>query len=280
MSGSTNGGRARAYEALRDSEELHRATLSSISDAVFLTDDEGVFTYICPNVDMIFGYVPDEVQAMTHISRLLGENLFDRAELAARGEIHNIEREITSKAGERRTVLVLLKAVSIKGGTVLYSCRDVTERKRAEEDLRAARLDLAHASRLALCGEMMAATGGVEFDREWHGRDGANRRGSAAVGRANSPARGCRGDCGERHRPRYSSRPPAQAFRRVLHDEERRHGPGPRHRAIDRRGAQRTDLGRGRRRARGDLSADGPSIRVVCDRGAARFRLELNPTIV
>jgi hypothetical protein len=36
MSEATNGGRARAYEALRESEELHRATLSCISDAVFL----------------------------------------------------------------------------------------------------------------------------------------------------------------------------------------------------------------------------------------------------
>jgi PAS domain S-box-containing protein len=98
MSESTNGGRARAYQALRESEELHRVTLSSISDAVFLTDDEGQFTFICPNVDMIFGYVPDEVQAMTRISQLLGENLFDRAELAARGEIRNIERETTSVA--------------------------------------------------------------------------------------------------------------------------------------------------------------------------------------
>ena len=40
---------------------------------------------------------------------------------------------------------------------MLYSCRDITERKHAEEELRAARLDLAHASRLALVGELMAS---------------------------------------------------------------------------------------------------------------------------
>src|SRR5262245_48265840 len=108
-----SGGRTRAYQALHDSEELHRATLSNISDAVFLTDDDWVFTSICPNVDVIFGYVPDEVQAMTRIDRLLGENLFDRAELATRGEIHNIEREITTKSGEPRALLIHLKAVSI-----------------------------------------------------------------------------------------------------------------------------------------------------------------------
>src|SRR5262245_36032051 len=157
MSESTNGGRARAYQALRESEELHRVTLSSISDAVFLTDDEGRFTFICPNVDVIFGYLPDEVQAMTTISQLLGANLFDRAELAAQGEIRNIEREITAKSGERRHLLIHLKDVSIQGGTVLYSCRDVTDRKHAEEALRVARQDLAHAARLALVGELMTS---------------------------------------------------------------------------------------------------------------------------
>ena len=157
MSEPTNGGQARAFQALRESEELHRATLGSISDAVFLTDDDGLFTFICPNVDVIFGYVPDEVQAMTRISGLLGDNLFDRAELGAQGEIKNIEREVRSKTGERRTLLIHLKKVAIQGSTVLYSCRDVTERKHAEDELRAARLDLAHASRLALVGELIAS---------------------------------------------------------------------------------------------------------------------------
>ena len=157
MSEGTNGGRAEAYQALRESEELHRATLSNISDAVFITDDDGVFTFICPNVDVIFGYLPDEVRAMGRISRLLGEALYDPAELTARSEIRNIACEATSKSGEPRSLLIHLKAVSIQGGTVLYSCRDVTERKQAEEELRAARLDLAHASRLALVGELMAS---------------------------------------------------------------------------------------------------------------------------
>jgi PAS domain S-box-containing protein len=56
--------------------------------------------------------------------------------LAAAGEIRNVERQITTRAGARLTLLVHLKRVSIQGGTVLYACRDVTERKRAEEALR------------------------------------------------------------------------------------------------------------------------------------------------
>jgi PAS domain S-box-containing protein len=157
MGDTTNGGRSHEYQALRESEELHRATLSSISDAVFLTDDEGAFWFVCPNVDVIFGYVPEEVRAMGSIDRLLGDRLFDPVDLALRGEIRNIEREVVAKSGERRVVLVHLKAVSIQGATVLYTCRDVTERKRLEEDLEAMRRDLAHASRLVLVGGLMAS---------------------------------------------------------------------------------------------------------------------------
>ena len=157
MSGTDNGGRNRAYEQLRESEELHRATLESISDAVFLTDDSGVFTFICPNVDVIFGFVPDEVQAMGNIGQLLGPELFDPGELAVRGEIRNVEREVSSKSGDRRVVLIGFKRVSIQGGTVLYTCRDITEVRRAERELAATRLELAHAARLALVGELTAS---------------------------------------------------------------------------------------------------------------------------
>jgi two-component system sensor kinase FixL len=97
------------------------------------------------------------VQAMTRIDGLLGSDLFDRATLAALGEIRNVEREITSKTGDRHHLLIHIKRVAIQASTVLYTCRDITERKQAEEELRAARLELAHSSRLALVGELVAS---------------------------------------------------------------------------------------------------------------------------
>lgn len=129
----------RAEEALRESEEIHRLTLWTISDAVFITDNNGGFTYICPNVDVIFGYSYQEVNSFKFISKLLGEDLFDLTELDRLGEIKNIERQITDRECKIHHLLVNIKRVSIKGGTVLYTCRDVSERKQAEEIVRSER---------------------------------------------------------------------------------------------------------------------------------------------
>jgi PAS domain S-box-containing protein len=122
-------------QALRESEELHRITLLNMSDAVFITNADGVFTFICPNVDVIFGYDQDEVRAMDRIARLLGAELIDPAQLAAQGELRNIEHQIVTKGGTLRSLLVHVKQVAIKGGTILYVCRDITERKESEKEL-------------------------------------------------------------------------------------------------------------------------------------------------
>ena len=127
--------RKRAKEALRESEELHRITLSNISDAVFITDDAGVFTFICPNVSLIFGYSYEEVSNLRNIEKLLGINLFDLNKLRSSREIKNIECVIQDKSGVAHILLVNVKLVLIKGGTVLYTCRDITDRKRTEEAL-------------------------------------------------------------------------------------------------------------------------------------------------
>ncbi|MEN8808753.1 MAG: PAS domain S-box protein, partial [Desulfobacterales bacterium] len=127
--------RKRAKEALRESEELHRITLSNISDAVFITDDAGVFTFICPNVSLIFGYSYEEVSNLRNIEKLLDINLFDLNKLRSSRELKNIECVIQDKSGVAHILLVNVKLVSIKGGTVLYTCRDITDRKRTEEAL-------------------------------------------------------------------------------------------------------------------------------------------------
>jgi PAS domain S-box-containing protein len=138
----SNLNRDEAVLALRESEELHRITLLSISDAVFITDDYGEFTFICPNAHVIFGYERDEVAGMRGITALLGDDLYDPRKLDQAGEIQNIERQITDRYGRKHVVLINVKRVAIKGGTVLISCRDITERKQAELELQKAHEEL------------------------------------------------------------------------------------------------------------------------------------------
>jgi PAS domain S-box-containing protein len=100
-----------ALEMLSESEELHRIILASISDAVFITNEVGFFTYICPNVSIIFGYSYEEVKAMGNISELMGGPLFNANELELSGEIKNIEHAIFDKSHSAHYLLVNVKKV-------------------------------------------------------------------------------------------------------------------------------------------------------------------------
>jgi PAS domain S-box-containing protein len=120
---------------LRQSEELHRVTLNNMTDTVLITDEAGEYTYVCPNVHFIFGYDVEELYELGTIEELLGPDLFDREQLAEEGVLKNIECTATDKDGREHTLLVNVREVSIQGGTLLYSCRDITTRKQREEAL-------------------------------------------------------------------------------------------------------------------------------------------------
>ncbi|RAW45563.1 bacterio-opsin activator [Halorubrum sp. 48-1-W] len=120
---------------LRRSEELHRVTLNNMTDTVLITDEDGEYTYVCPNVHFIFGYTAGEIRELGTIDDLLGEDLFDREVLAESGVLKNIECTVTDNTGREHALLVNVREVSIHDGTLLYSCRDVTERKQRERAL-------------------------------------------------------------------------------------------------------------------------------------------------
>jgi PAS domain S-box-containing protein len=160
----------RSAQALRESEELFRITLLNMSDAVFITNDEGRFTFVCPNADVIFGYSADDVRAMSRISVLFGRDLITPEEVAEHGEIQNIEHEIQTKGGTSRALLIHVKRVSIRGGTILYVCRDVTDRKHSERELRRneERLKLALEAASAGTWDWDLGSGEMEWSPETH----------------------------------------------------------------------------------------------------------------
>ncbi|NJB68446.1 PAS domain S-box-containing protein [Desulfobaculum xiamenense] len=143
-------------QALQYSEELHRITLASISDAVFITDDDGNFHYVSPSVEGVFCLTEEEVWWLGNIHELLGRGFFDLAELEARGEIRNIELSLTDRQGGPHELMVNVKRVNIQNGTVLITCRDITEKSLAEREARLKHEQLIHAGKMVSLGILVS----------------------------------------------------------------------------------------------------------------------------
>lgn len=119
-----------------DSEHLNRIVLSNISDAIFITNLAGEFTFICPNVNVIFGYSFEEVKAMDNIFKLLGDFTFSQYELKEKGELSNLPHDIEDKYGKIHHLLISVKKVAINGGIYFYNCRDISEWAQVEQAVR------------------------------------------------------------------------------------------------------------------------------------------------
>ncbi len=69
---------------------------------------------------------------MGRLPALLGVNLVDPRDLDLIKEVKNQEITIKDKAGIAHDLLINIKQVDIKGGTIMYTCRDITDRKKDE----------------------------------------------------------------------------------------------------------------------------------------------------
>jgi PAS domain S-box-containing protein len=121
-------------KALQQSESLHRDVLALVSDTVLISDDAGRLTYVSPNAHFIFGRRSEDIIRQGRIGYLLPGELFDPTLLEKRGEIANIECQIRDAVGRARSLLVTVKRIDRHGGSLLYVCRDVTERVKIELD--------------------------------------------------------------------------------------------------------------------------------------------------
>jgi PAS domain S-box-containing protein len=121
-----------AEDVLRESEELHRLALRCVSDVVIVTTDDGLITFVGPNVDVVCDCREDDVRGLRHISQLLGGDLLEANHLPRTGETRTIEHEVTARDGTRHVWRIDVRRIAIRCGTIMYVCRDITERMRAE----------------------------------------------------------------------------------------------------------------------------------------------------
>ncbi len=136
--------RAHAQAELRESEERFRTMVESLSEAILLTDAEGVVQYASPRIEEVTGYAPAEMLGRHAGGQLLSGAELDAADerLAARlrGESGRWEIPITRRDGTPGWLEVAGTALrDAAGRTVgrLDALTDVTERRRAADELRA-----------------------------------------------------------------------------------------------------------------------------------------------
>ena len=152
--------RKRAEQATR----LLAAIVESSHDAIVSKSLNGVITSWNNGAERLFGYTAEEAvgQNITliipperrHEERMIVEQL-------TRGErIDDFETVRMRKDGSLLDVSLTISPMKDASGRVVGAsklARDITERKRAEEALRQAQTDLAHASRLTTMGEFTAS---------------------------------------------------------------------------------------------------------------------------
>jgi nitrogen fixation negative regulator NifL len=155
--------RRRAEDALRRSEEYHRALLDNALDLIVVVDGEGIVRYASPSLERILGYRPEELVGTSTLGRLhpddqarIGELL--RTSRTRPGFITSLEYRLRHKDSTYRTFEAvasnLLHHQAVAG--IIINARDVTERKQGEETQEQLRRHLRHSEKLAAMSELLA----------------------------------------------------------------------------------------------------------------------------
>lgn len=154
-------GQKQAEESLRLSEQKFRSMAEQLSDVLFTTDSAGVFTYLSPAANAVFGWTPEE---------MVGRKFTD---FPAAGKIPNAVEAPQGGVAVNRSVQNLALPMKRKDGSLFRSevtsspiltrgvvtgtiglIRDVTDRLATEEQLR-------HAQKMESVGRL---AGGIAHD--------------------------------------------------------------------------------------------------------------------
>lgn len=118
-------------------DKFYLRLLSEISDTVILTELDGSFSFICPNIEYIFGYKPDEIAQMQSINKLITGISDEVLQFyISNKNTENEEYIITSKQGKEKHLLVNIKLVNFEKEFILFTCRNITQRKQIEFQLK------------------------------------------------------------------------------------------------------------------------------------------------
>jgi len=143
---------------LKASEEKYRSIFENAAEGVFQVTPEGRFLQVNPALVRMYGYGSPEdlIGSVLDLTTQLyvdpGDREKVRARLKEQGLVEKFETRMYRKDGEIRWVSMNVRAVNDDAGETRFfegSFEDITDRMRAEEDLRTSRLHLSDAADLA-----------------------------------------------------------------------------------------------------------------------------------
>ena len=124
-------------EILRESEEKFRSTMENSADAIFITDQKGKYQYVNKAATDMLGYSSDELLSKAILEITPPDNTDTSSEifkkLLLEGKVY---AEIYLQRKDGSYVTADLNSVLLPGGLVYGSCRDITERKQVQEELK------------------------------------------------------------------------------------------------------------------------------------------------
>ena len=148
---------SRARQALAESETRFRSVLDESRDVIYrLNVQTGRYEYISPAAEAVVGFSVDELMAMDGEASLATIHPEDVAAMEAAGARllatgkADLEYRQRARNGEYRWISNHMSLVKDSLGRPLYrngNIRDITERKQADDKLRASNLQLADADR-------------------------------------------------------------------------------------------------------------------------------------
>ncbi|MFP4142339.1 MAG: PAS domain S-box protein [Thermoplasmata archaeon] len=126
--------RMNTAKALKESERKFRTIIDNSADAIFLTDQEGYYTYTNQAALDLLGYTREEFKDM-NIGDLSREEDIEK-HLDIFEKVFKEKRvftELTLVKKDGTTISVDLNTVLLPNGLIYGSCRDITERKELEK---------------------------------------------------------------------------------------------------------------------------------------------------